>query len=206
LQTAGSESSQISANIFEKFSWYHQHWVKRKSLVFPRLNETEMAAFLGIQRVRMQWARREGIVERDANGLYHPEVVTRAWLAYERSPRARGRKRGSEFERQRARLTKAKAEAAERKLALLDHALVGTDDIVERLKVVCLRIRNKLLTAVPRIARACYSAPSVGEAVSAARSEFDLVISELSALQEDGIHAEFEVVSDAESAERSTAG
>jgi hypothetical protein len=42
--------------------------------------------------------------------------------------------------------------------------------------------------------------------MSAARREFDLVINELSALQEDGIHAEFEVVSDAESAERSPVG
>jgi hypothetical protein len=179
--------------------------MKRKPPVFPRLNQREMAAFLSIKYVRLEWATHEGIVERDSQGLYHPEIVTAQWLTYERSRNAKSARR-SEFERQRARLTRAKAEAAERKLAQLDHALVGTGDIVERLKVVCLRIRNKLLTSLPRIARGCYSAPSVSEAMSAARREFDLVINELSALQEDGIHAEFEVVSDAESAERSPVG
>jgi phage terminase Nu1 subunit (DNA packaging protein) len=171
--------------------------LKREPSSFPKLNQIEMAAFLGIQAVRLAWATREKIIERDKDGLYRPEIVTAQWLAYERSPRARGRKRGSEFERQRARLTRAKAEAAERRLALLDRSLVGTGDIIERVKTVCLRIRNKLLTSAPRIARACYSAPSVSEAMQAARREFDSLLSELSALNEDELREEFEVVHDA---------
>jgi len=167
--------------------------MKRKPPVFPRLNQREMAAFLGIKYVRLEWATHEGIVERDSQGLYHPEIVTAQWLTYERSRNAKSARR-SEFERQRARLTRAKAEAAERKLAQLDHALVGTGDIVERLKVVCLRIRNKLLMSLPRIARGCYSAPSATEAILAARREFDLLIAELSALQDGGSTTEFEVI------------
>jgi hypothetical protein len=168
--------------------------LKRKSPVFPKLNQMQMSDFLGIQDVRLAWATRQKIVERDADGSYRPEVVTAQWLAYERSPRARGRKRGSEFERARARLTRAKADAAERKLALLDHSLVGSDDLIERLKVVCLRIRNKLLASLPRIARGCYSAPSVTVSMQTARAEFDLLLVELSALQDEGLQSEFEVV------------
>ena len=167
--------------------------IKRKSPVFPRLNETEMAAFLAIQRVRMQWARREGIVERGGDGLYDLPIATAQWLKYERGRHAKGQRR-SEIERQRARFIKAKADAAELRLATLNRSLASPDDIIERVKTVSLRIRNKLLTSLPRIARSCYSAPSATEAILAARREFDLLIAELSALQDGGSTTEFEVV------------
>lgn len=46
-----------------------------------------------------------------------------------------------------------------------------------------------------RIAHSCYSASSVSEAVQAARREFDVLIAELSVLEEGG--RDFEVVHDA---------
>ena len=77
-----------------------------------------MADFLGIKRSRLSWATVEKIVERSESGWYQPEIVRAQWLKYERSSRARSGVKGrSEFERQRVRLTKAKAEAAERRLA-----------------------------------------------------------------------------------------
>jgi hypothetical protein len=164
-----------------------------------------MADFLGIKRERLSWATREKIVEKDEAGWYHPEIVTLQWLTYERGRSAK--KEGkSEFERQRARLARAKAEVAERRLAMLDRALLGTDDIVETIKTVCVRIRSKLQAALPRIARGCFHAPSLTEALAKARSEFDLLLNELSALNDVG-STNFEVVKDAngKSAERSTA-
>lgn len=162
-----------------------------------------MAEFLSITPSRLEWAGREGIVKREADGCYRPEIVTAQWLKYERGRSAKGQ-RQSEFERQRARLTAAKATVAERKLMQLDRALVGTNDIIEQVKTVSLRIRNKLLTAVPRIARSCYAAPSAAEAVKAARAEFDVVILELSSLEDGG--KDFEVVHDANDSERPAAG
>jgi hypothetical protein len=173
-----------------------------------------MAAFLGIKPSRLEWAGKEGIIKRDEQGRYPCETVTAQWLEYERALHAKGRKR-SEYERQRARLTRAKAEAAERKLAMLDRALVGTSDIIERAKAVCLRIKSKLQGALPRIARNCYYAPNVAEALFKVRAEFDLLIAELSALEgSEGVHPEFEVVAsnedgaaeDSKDPERSTAG
>jgi phage terminase Nu1 subunit (DNA packaging protein) len=115
--------------------------LKGETAVFPRLNQRQMAAFLGIKPSRLEWAGKEGIIERDERGRYPCEMVTAQWLTYERALHAKGGKR-SEFERQRARLTRAKAEAAERKLAMLDRALVGTGDIVERTKAVCWSGQN----------------------------------------------------------------
>jgi len=73
-----------------------------------------MAAFLTIKRVRLQWATREGIIERGADG-YRPEIVVAQWLKYERQRIAKKAGR-SEFERQRVRLTRAKAEEVERQI------------------------------------------------------------------------------------------
>jgi hypothetical protein len=175
-----------------------------KSPAFPKLNQTQMAAFLSIKRVRLSWATREAIVERDADGSYRPEIVTAQWLKYERGriDKKAGR---SEFERQRVRLTRAKAEEVERRLAILDHSLLGTDDIVQGVKTVCLRIKSKLQAALPRLTRACYHAPNLAEALKNSRREFDLLIAELFALEANGEATQFEVVTDAsgESAERS---
>jgi hypothetical protein len=156
-----------------------------------------MAAFLGVKRERLNWATHEQkIIERGADGFYHPEVVVPLWLEYERSSRARGGTTHSEFEQERARLYRVKADAAERKLALLDHDLVSTRDIIELTKTVCLRIRNKMVAAIPKIARSCYSAANPKEAVSAARGEFDILLAELAALKPDRRRGQFEVVHD----------
>jgi phage terminase Nu1 subunit (DNA packaging protein) len=171
---------------------------------FPRLNQTEMATFLGIKRERLKWATSEGIVERDDGGQYHPEVATSQWLNYERSQIAR-RAGESEFERQRARLTRAKAETVERHLAVLDGSLMATNEIVQTVKTVCLRIKSKLHAALPRLTRTCFHAPSLTEALKKSRGEFDLLIAELTALDDAGTK-QFEVVKDANGdSERSTA-
>jgi hypothetical protein len=166
-----------------------------------------MANFLAIKRERLSWATREGIVERDADGSYRPEITVPQWLKYERSRSALKSKR-SEFERQRARLTRAKAEAAERRLALLDRSLINGDDMIQSVKTVCLRIRSKLQAALPRIARSCYHSPHIREAQKSVRGEFDALLAELSALEDGAGPTQFEVVNDANGggAERSAAG
>lgn len=154
-----------------------------------------MAAFLQIKPERLEWAGREKIIDRDKDGSYRPEIITGQWLKYERG-RNITRARRSEFERQRARLTRAKAEIVERNLAVLDGSLVNCDDMIESVKTVCLRIKSKLQAALPRIARACYHAPNLTEALKMLRGEFDLLISELSALENGAGPTQFELVTD----------
>ena len=166
-----------------------------------------MAGFLGIKVARLEWATHEKLVARDPDGSYRPEIVVAQWLKYERGRTAKKAGR-SELERERARLVRAKAAAAERQLALLDRSLINGDDMIESVKAVCLRIKSKLQAAIPRMARACYHTPSLNEALIKAREEFDLLLAELSALKENGEATQFEVVTDAdgESAERSPTG
>src|SRR5262245_62128764 len=92
-----SESAQNSEDFPEAISCYHHRHVSRTT--YPKLSQQKMADFLVIKRERLAWALREGIVSHDGKGFYDPEAVTKAWLAYERSPRARSRGRmSSEFE------------------------------------------------------------------------------------------------------------
>jgi phage terminase Nu1 subunit (DNA packaging protein) len=159
------------------------------------VNQRQLADLLRVVPERISQATNRGIVHR-VNGStdYDLDGAVGEWLEYERALHTRGKKR-SEYEQQRARLTRAKAEAAERKLTLLDRSLVGTGDIIERAKAVCLRIKSKLQAALPRIARNCYYAPNLTEALFKVRAEFDLLIAELSALEGgEGVHPEFEVV------------
>ena len=178
-----------------------------KQRSFPRLSQQKMADFLLIKRERLAWATRERIVDRDEDGSYRPEIVTGQWLNYERG-RMQKKSRRSEFERQRARLTRAKAEAAERRLALLDRSLINGDDMIASVKTACLRIKSKLQAAIPRLTRSCYHAPNFTEALFKARGEFDLLITELSTLENGAAPTKFEVVADenGESTERSPAG
>jgi hypothetical protein len=178
--------------------------MKRKSLVFPKLNQREMAAFLAIKPERLEWAGRECIIDREKDKFYRPEIVTPQWLEYERERLAK--KAGtSELEQQRVRLVRAKAEREERRLALMDRSLLSTHDIVESVKMVCLRIKSKLQAALPRLARGCHHALNVPEALRVARTEFDLLIGELGALDGAGTVQQFEVVRDDADGER-TAG
>jgi hypothetical protein len=154
-----------------------------------------MAAFLGIEVSRLERATHTGTVERRADKLYDPVPVTAQWLAFERARGSSGKRR-STLEREKAALTKARRELAELRLSTLRGVMVNVNDMAGALKAVCLRIRSRLQAVLPRIARGCYYAPSMDEAARKVRSEFDVLMSELSAIDKDGLMSgtTFEVV------------
>ena len=49
-----------------------------------------MAEFLAINASRLEWAGHEGIVKRERDGSYRPEIVTAQWLKYERGRNSKG--------------------------------------------------------------------------------------------------------------------
>jgi phage terminase Nu1 subunit (DNA packaging protein) len=112
-----------------------------ESPIFPRLNQRQMAAFLGIKPSRLEWAGKGGIVKRDPDGFYPCETIAAQWLEYERGQRAKGNRR-SQLERERAALTRAKRELTELRLAAMREKLVDLDSSAGTLRAVCLRIRS----------------------------------------------------------------
>jgi hypothetical protein len=62
--------------------------MRGETLIFPRLNQRQMAAFLGIKANRLERATSEGRVSR----------VTEQWLTYERGLHSRGRKRSDVYQ------------------------------------------------------------------------------------------------------------
>jgi hypothetical protein len=164
---------------------------------FPPLNQRQMAAFLGIDQSRLERATHVGTVERRADKLYDPVPVTAQWLAFERA-RASSGKRRSQLEQEKAALTRARRELVQLRLSILRGEMVNVDETAGALKASCLRIRSRLQAALPRIARGCYYAPNVDEASRKVRSEFDLLMAELTALDKEALMSEtpFEVVRD----------
>jgi phage terminase Nu1 subunit (DNA packaging protein) len=168
------------------------------------VNQRQLADLLRIAPDRISQATNRGIIRQMNDSTdYDLDTACGEWLEYER--RQAKKKKGSEFEQQRVRLTRAKAETAERKLAILDRTLVGTGDIIERTKALCLRIKSKLQAALPRIARSCYYAPDLREALFKVRSEFDQLMAELATLEAgEDVPTQFEIVaSDEDDAEGS---
>jgi hypothetical protein len=161
---------------------------------FPNLNQRELAAFLGIDPKRLERATHAGIVMREGS-LYPLAAATAQWLAYERSQNSRSKRR-SALEREKAAFTKARRELAQLRLATLRGEMVNVNETAGALKAVCLRIRSRLQAALPRISRACYYAPSMEEAAKKVRTEFDLLMAELSAIDKDALMSgtPFEVV------------
>jgi Phage terminase large subunit (GpA) len=150
--------------------------------IFPRLNQLQMAEFISIDVNRLVWAGRKGIVSRDEDGWYRPEVVTHEWLTYERS-RSTKSERKSTLERERTRLTRAKAEISELRLGVQRKQLMEVGASTEILRAACVRLRSKFSASSQRIARGAFHANSLNDALSNVRAEYDLLLSELSNLE-----------------------
>jgi phage terminase Nu1 subunit (DNA packaging protein) len=162
------------------------------------VNQRQLADLLRVLPERISQATNRGVIHR-VNGStdYDLDSAVGEWLEYERAQHAKGKRR-SLLERERAALTRIKRELGELRLAAMRQKLVDLDESAGALRAVCLRIRSKFQAALPRVARGCYYAASLQESVDKVRAEFDVVLSELSALSEDDLMLErsFQVVQD----------
>jgi phage terminase Nu1 subunit (DNA packaging protein) len=168
------------------------------------VSQRQLADLLRVAPERISQATNRGIVHRvEGSTDYDLDTAVGEWLEYERSQHAKTGKK-SDFERERTRLTRAKAEAAELRLSVMRQKLVDLESNAGTLRAVCLRIRNKLQAALPRLARASYYAPNLQESLTKVRTEFDVLLAELSSLSGDELMLEslFEVVRDGEGSER----
>ena len=164
--------------------------------VTVRVNQRQLALHLRVDAKRMDWAQQEGIIHRiDGTMEYDLHSAVGEWLEYERRKRETSKRR-SELEREKAALTKARRELVQLRLSTLRGEMVNVNDTAGALKAVCLRIRSKLQAALPRISRGCYYAPNSEEAAKKVRTEFDLLMAELSALDKQALMSQtaFEVV------------
>lgn len=102
-----------------------------------------VADWLGLTERRVRQLRDEGIIEEQAPGLYDLRGSIRRYTSY---------LRGGSLADERARLTKAKREAAEMENDIRRGSLHKTEDIEIAVKTMLLNIRSRFLSLPSKLA------------------------------------------------------
>ena len=98
-----------------------------------------VAAWLGLTERRVRQLRDEGVISETAPGLYDLQATVTKYIKY-----LGGADRES-LNKERAKLTAAKREAAERENERQRGELHRTEDIEKGIKAMCLNIRSRFL-------------------------------------------------------------
>lgn len=106
-----------------------------------------VADWLGLTERRVRQLRDEGVIEEQAPGLYNLRATVTRYIAYLRTG-------GASLNDERARLTKAKREAAEMENDLQRGDLHRTEDIEKGITTMCLNIRSRFLTLPAKLSPA----------------------------------------------------
>lgn len=104
-----------------------------------------VADWLGLTERRVRQLRDEGVIEEAAPGLYDLRATTRKYISY---------LRGGSLADERARLTKAKREAAEMENELRRGSLHRAEDIEAGIKAMLLNIRGRFLSLPAKLSPA----------------------------------------------------
>lgn len=99
-----------------------------------------VAAWLGLSERRVRQLRDEGIIEERCPGLYDLKTTVLKYINYLRSGS------GTNLNDERARLTKAKREAAEMENKLKEGLMIEAADIEPRIKNMLLIFRSRILS------------------------------------------------------------
>jgi phage terminase Nu1 subunit (DNA packaging protein) len=163
-----------------------------------RVNQRQLADLLRVAPERISQATNRGILHRpEGSSDYDLDEAVGEWLTYERKQHTKG-ERKSTLERERTRLTRAKAEISELRLALQRKELMEVGASTGILRAACVRLRSKFSASLQRIARGAYHANSLNDALSNVRGEYDVLLSELSNLETGEVNSNslFAVVKD----------
>ncbi|MEM7210333.1 MAG: hypothetical protein AAF479_00355 [Pseudomonadota bacterium] len=108
----------------------------------------QLAGLLGISERHVKRLAADGVIPKVKRGRYGPEAVA-AYCAYLRDTAGQG---GTDFAKERARLTRAKAEGEELALAKLRGELINADDARREIFELARAERDAHLSWVSRIA------------------------------------------------------
>lgn len=120
---------------------HHQKRVTAMRLYTSRA----VAQWLGLTERRVRQLRDEGVIEEQAPGLYDLRAATVKYIAY---------LRGGSLADERARLTKAKREAAEMENDLRRGKLHRTEEIEAGIKAMLMNIRGRFLSLPAKLSPA----------------------------------------------------
>lgn len=105
-----------------------------------------VADWLGLTQKRVKQLRDEGVLTEKMPGLYNLRSSVLRYVNYMRTGNR------ADLNGERALLTKAKREAAERENKVRSGELHSADDIERGIKTLCLNVRSRFLTLPAKLA------------------------------------------------------
>ena len=121
----------------------------------------------------------QGIIPRAERGRYELVPVVRAYIHFLRDRRIQGDVQGDDYTTYRTRLTKARAEMAEKENAQLDSKLIPADDAKDAWTAMVANARARLLSIPNKIAPLVCAAETINEAREIIKTEIYEALNEL---------------------------
>ena len=110
-----------------------------------------IARLLDLTPRRVQQLASDGYIPRASRGRYHLVSAVQGYIRYLRAC-ANDEATSADYERERARLTKMKADTAELENGRLQGKLVDIDAVIDGVQQANARVRNQVLSLPQRIA------------------------------------------------------
>jgi len=121
----------------------------------------------------------QGIIPRAERGRYELVPVVRAYIHFLRDRKIQGDVHGDDYSTYRTRLTKARAEMAEKENAQLDSKLIPADDAKDAWTAMVANARARLLSIPNKIAPLVCAAETINEAREIIKTEIYEALNEL---------------------------
>ena len=121
----------------------------------------------------------QGVIPRAERGRYELVPVVRAYIRFLRDRTVRGDVQGDDYTTYRTRLTKARAEMAEKENAQLDSKLIPADDAKQAWSAMVSNARARLLSIPNKIAPIVCAAETINEAREIIKTEIYEALNEL---------------------------
>lgn len=121
----------------------------------------------------------QGIIPRAERGRYELVPVVRAYIHFLRDRKIQGDVHGDDYSTYRTRLTKARAEMAEKENAQLDSKLIPADDAKQAWSAMVSNARARLLSIPNKIAPIVCAAETINEAREIIKTEIYEALNEL---------------------------
>lgn len=121
----------------------------------------------------------QGIIPRAERGRYELVPVVRAYIHFLRDRKIQGDVHGDDYSTYRTRLTKARAEMAEKENAQLDSKLIPADDAKQAWSAMVANARSRLLSIPNKIAPIVCAAETINEAREIIKIEIYEALNEL---------------------------
>jgi len=134
---------------------------------------------LDLTPARISQLTSQGVIPRQERNRYEIVPVVRAYIRFLRDRTVRGDVHGDDYSTYRTRLTKARAEMAEKENAQLDSKLIPADDAKDAWTAMVANARARLLSIPNKIAPLVCAAETINEAREIIKIEIYEALNEL---------------------------